>query len=115
MHTNHIKYGTAILCLAFLLALAGCNGKQPEPTMTPTEELEQSQQNTIPGTVTITGEAAAELTADERARCATKRPAEKRHACLVDWDALDALPQASPGLLKRYDYENVVQLLAAPK
>lgn len=58
---------------------------------------------------------AAELTADERARCATKRPAEKRHACLVDWDALDALPQASPGLLKRYDYENVVQLLAAPK
>lgn len=58
---------------------------------------------------------AAELTADERARCATKRPAEKRHTCLVDWDALDALPQASPGLLKRYDYENVVQLLAAPK
>lgn len=58
---------------------------------------------------------AAELSADERARCATKRPAEKRHACLVDWDALDALPQASPGLLKRYDYENVVQLLAAPK
>ena len=58
---------------------------------------------------------AAELSADERARCATKRPAEKRHTCLVDWDALDALPQASPGLLKRYDYENVVQLLAAPK
>lgn len=58
---------------------------------------------------------AAELSADERARCATKRPVEKRHACLVDWDALDALPQASPGLLKRYDYENVVQLLAAPK
>ena len=67
MHTNHIKYGAAILCLAFLLALAGCNGKQPEPTMTPTKELEQSQQNTIPGTVTITGEAAAELTAGQQA------------------------------------------------
>lgn len=55
------------------------------------------------------------LTEDERTRFVTKRPAEKRHACLVDWDALDALPQASPGLLKQYDYENVVQLLAAPK
>lgn len=67
MHTNHIKYRAAILCLAFLLALAGCNGKQPEPTMTPTKELEQSQQNTIPGTLTITGEAAAELTAGQQA------------------------------------------------
>lgn len=55
------------------------------------------------------------LSDDERARCVTKRPAEKRHTCLVDWDALDALPQASPGLLKRYDYENVMQLLSEDK
>lgn len=54
----------------------------------------------------------ADLTEDERAHSATKRPAEKRHTCLVDWDALDALPQASPGILKQYDYENVIQLLS---
>lgn len=57
----------------------------------------------------------AALTEDERARGATKRPAEKRHTCLVDWDALDALPQTSPGILKQYDYENIIQLLSEIK
>ena len=51
-----------------------------------------------------------EMTPEERAQCRTKRPGEKRHACLVDWDQLDALPQKEPGLLKRYDYENVACL-----
>lgn len=51
-----------------------------------------------------------ELTDDEVARCATKRPKQKKHTCLVDWDTLDALPQSKPGLLKQYDYENVVGL-----
>ena len=50
------------------------------------------------------------MTPEERAQCRTKRPGEKRHACLVDWDQLDALPQKEPGLLKRYDYENAACL-----
>lgn len=52
-----------------------------------------------------------ELTREEREQCKTKHAQERRHACLVDWDDLDALPQNKPGLLKFYDYENVVQLL----
>ena len=52
-----------------------------------------------------------ELTREEREQCRTKHAQERRHACLVDWDDLDALPQNKPGLLKFYDYENVVQLL----
>ena len=52
----------------------------------------------------------AELTEDEIRACATKREDQKRHACIVPWDELDGLPQARPGLLKRYDYENVLQL-----
>ena len=51
-----------------------------------------------------------QLTQEELACCRTKRPGEKRHACLVDWDQLDALPQKEPGLLKRYDYENAACL-----
>ena len=51
-----------------------------------------------------------ELTQEEREQYHIKRPTEKRHACLVDWDRLDALPQREPGLLKRYDYENVACL-----
>lgn len=54
-----------------------------------------------------------ELTEEERERRATKRAEEKRHTCLVAWDELDALPQSEPGILKRYDYENVVQLMDA--
>ena len=54
-----------------------------------------------------------ELTEEEREHCVTKHPKEKRHACLVDWEELDALPQPEPGILKRYDYENVVQLMEA--
>lgn len=51
-----------------------------------------------------------ELTPDEVARRATKRAAERLHACLVPWDELDDLPQERPGLLKYYDYENVTAL-----
>lgn len=51
-----------------------------------------------------------ELTPEEVRAGITKRVSQKRHACLVPWDELDDLPQASPGLLKRYDYENVVSL-----
>ncbi|MBR0537804.1 MAG: hypothetical protein IJK40_06610 [Clostridia bacterium] len=47
------------------------------------------------------------LTDAEKAAFITKRPEEKRHACLTDWDLLDDLPQSEPGLLKRYDYLNV--------
>ncbi len=54
-----------------------------------------------------------ELTEEERERALTKHPEEKRHTCLVTWEELDALPQSEPGILKRYDYENVVQLLNA--
>ena len=54
--------------------------------------------------------AVSELTEGERSAGTTKHPAEKRHTCLVGWDELDALPQARPGLLKYYDYENVARL-----
>ena len=54
-----------------------------------------------------------ELTREEREQCRIKRPLEKRHACLVDWDQLDGLPQREPGILKRYDYENVAYLFSA--
>lgn len=53
------------------------------------------------------------LTREEREQCRIKRPQEKRHACLVDWDQLDGLPQREPGILKRYDYENVAYLFPA--
>ena len=32
---------------------------------------------------------------------ATKRAVQKRHACLVSWEELDALPQARPAELSR--------------
>lgn len=54
-----------------------------------------------------------ELTAQERAAGITKRAGEKRHICLVEWDELDTLPQARPGLFKQYDYENVTALFDA--
>lgn len=50
-----------------------------------------------------------ELTEEVRAN-ATKRARQKRHACLVPWEEMDALPQARPGLLKYFDYENMFHL-----
>lgn len=52
----------------------------------------------------------ADLSEEEREQCTTKHKKEKRHTCLVEWEELDALPQSEPGILKRYDYENVAQL-----
>lgn len=52
----------------------------------------------------------SELSEEEWEQCITKHKREKRHTCLVEWDELDALPQSEPGILKRYDYENVAQL-----
>ncbi|MCM1044206.1 MAG: hypothetical protein NC417_01740 [Candidatus Gastranaerophilales bacterium] len=49
----------------------------------------------------------SDLTDEERAGCNLKHPKEKRHACLVPWDELDALPQKEPGKLKDYDMDNV--------
>lgn len=54
----------------------------------------------------------SDLTDEERARCITKHPKEKRHACLVPWDELDALPQEEQGRLKKYDVDNVRDALA---
>ncbi len=51
-----------------------------------------------------------ELSEEERESCTTKHKRERRHTCLVEWDELDDLPQTEPGILKWYDYENVVQL-----
>lgn len=56
-----------------------------------------------------------ELTGEEVKNCITKREAQKRHACLVPWDELDALPQSRPGLLKYYDYANVLELFEPEK
>ena len=48
-----------------------------------------------------------ELTEEEKAGFVTKRHKERRHTCMTGWDELNALPQREPGLLQRYDYENV--------
>ena len=48
-----------------------------------------------------------ELTEEEKAHFLTKRTGERRHACMTGWDELNGLPQREPGLLQRYDYENV--------
>ncbi len=50
--------------------------------------------------------AADALTPSETASYTLKRPTQKRHACMCDWDGLDALPQQEPDRLKRYDYAN---------
>ena len=55
---------------------------------------------------------ASELTAKERAEFKTKRPNEKRHACLIPWEELDNLPQEKPGQIKSYDVENVRHALS---
>ena len=57
----------------------------------------------------------SDLTPDELTNCKTKHPDEKRHICLVSWDEIDALPQKTPGLLKAYDMENVMQALGEEK
>ena len=54
-----------------------------------------------------------DLTPEEKAAFVTKHPKEKRHICLVPWEELDSLPQKEPGLLKRYDIENVIQAFDA--
>lgn len=51
-----------------------------------------------------------ELTEWEAAHFNLKRPQERRHACMTDWDKLDQLPQEAPGKLKMNDYANVEPL-----
>lgn len=51
-----------------------------------------------------------ELTEEERTQYKTKHADQRRHTCLVDWEELDTLPQKRPGLIKYYDYANVMQL-----
>lgn len=101
--------------LALAGDLAAMDDAQREAVFWQLAQYEHQRWNMFHFTRGWTPLPAEALTEDERTRFVTKRPAEKRHACLVDWDTLDALPQTSPGLLKQYDYENVVQLLAAPK
>ena len=67
MKTPKMKYRIAVLLLALtLLVLGGC-GAAPEQTMTPTAETETQEEAKIPGSVTVTGEAAAELTEGQQA------------------------------------------------
>ena len=56
----------------------------------------------------------SELTAEEKKNYKTKHPLEKRHICLIPWDELDNLPQKSPGLIKSYDVQSVMQALKDP-
>lgn len=50
------------------------------------------------------------LTKQETDSFVTKHTDEKRHICLVSWEELDALPQREKGILKWYDYANVLSL-----
>ena len=62
MKTPKIKYRIAALLLALMLLVLGGCGATPEQTMTPTAETESQEEAKIPGSVTVTGEAAAGLT-----------------------------------------------------
>ena len=67
MHISHLKYrATALLLVLVLLALTGCGTGQPEPAMTTTEE-QPTQETPVPGSVTVAGAAAEELTEGQRA------------------------------------------------
>lgn len=52
----------------------------------------------------------SELSDEDIAQFKTKHPKEKRHICLVPWDELDDLPQSKPGIIKKFDYDNVKRL-----
>lgn len=62
MKTPKIKYRIAALLLALMLLVLGSCGAAPEQAMTPTAETETQEEAKIPGSVTVTGEAAAGLT-----------------------------------------------------
>lgn len=67
MKTPKMKYRIAALLLALMLLVLGGCGAAPEQTMTPTAETESQEEAKIPGSVTVTGEAAAELTEGQQA------------------------------------------------
>lgn len=62
MKTPKMKYRIAALTLVLMLLVLGGCGAAPEQTMTPTAETETQEEAKIPGSVTVTGEAAAVLT-----------------------------------------------------
>lgn len=62
MKTPKMKYRIAALLLALMLLVLGGCGAAPEQTMTPTAETESQEEAKVPGSVTVTGEAAAGLT-----------------------------------------------------
>ncbi len=96
-----------------LLLAQGLEDRAPEEKEETYWELakyEHQRWNTFQYTHGWTQLPLRELTEEEIRGCVTKRAAQKRHACLVPWDELDSLPQARPGLLKYYDYANVLRL-----
>lgn len=62
MKTPKMKYRIAALLLALMLLVLGGCGAAPEQTVKPTVEMETQEEAKIPGSVTVTGEAAAGLT-----------------------------------------------------
>lgn len=62
MKTPKMKYRIAALLLALMLLVLGGCGAAPEQTVKPTAETETQEEAKIPGSVTVTGEAAAGLT-----------------------------------------------------
>lgn len=62
MESPKMKYRIAASLLALMLLVLGGCGAAPEQTMTPTAETGTREEAKIPGSVTVTGEAAAELT-----------------------------------------------------
>lgn len=62
MESPKMKYRIAASLLALMLLVLGGCGAAPEQTMTPTAETGTQEEAKIPGSVTVTGEAAAELT-----------------------------------------------------
>ena len=67
MESPKMKYRIAASLLALMLLVLGGCGAAPEQTMTPTAETGTQEEAKIPGSVTVTGEAAAELTEGQQA------------------------------------------------
>lgn len=66
MHSPRRIYKWAALLLAACLLLAGCGAQTTETDLPNQTAEEQPEENTVPGSIEITGEAAAELTEGQK-------------------------------------------------
>ena len=93
--------------------LSGMNDEEKETAYWKMARYEHRRWNAFHYTHGWTRLPVNELTAEERENFVTKHSDEKRHICLIPWEGLDDLPQKEPGIIKKYDYDNVKRLFAS--